>query len=473
MTALRPRATSWYARAAEPLRSHGRVVRNTVGMVTGRSASLALGFVFWVVAARCFSADSFGLAAGAVSAMMLCTQLALLGVGSAFIAVWPRHPRRQDLIDSSLNVVIVASAVAGLIFVAMSAVLFHQLRVVSESPAYAVAFIVMTVLGTVNILLDQVSIAFGRGEQVLTRNVAFGVVGIVGVVGLGLTVPDAGSFQIFSIWVLSGIAACGIGLWQLFRAVRYRYRPALRISDGRELVRIGIPNHVLTLTERVPGFLLPIIATELLSPAKNAVWYPVWQMAWVAYIIPISAGMSLFAELAHDPQTLKRAVRVASRLSVALSLLAVLGLFVIGRPLLALLGKSYSHQGIGPLRILALGVIPFTVVEIYFGVCRAYGALREAIAIGVTMSIVSVAVAAGAARPWGLAGMAWTWVGTMVLAAAVAGVRVRQLTSRIAMSHREQRVAKAASPAQLFEEDDEFGSAVPRMMPLQSMVKRQ
>ena len=69
----------------------GSMVRNSVGMISGRAASMALGFLFWLLAARLFPADKVGLTAGVVSAMMLCTQLALLGIGSAFIAYFPRH----------------------------------------------------------------------------------------------------------------------------------------------------------------------------------------------------------------------------------------------------------------------------------------------------------------------------------------------------------------------------------------------
>src|SRR5207237_5365923 len=77
----------------------------------------------------------------------------------------------------------------------------------------------------------------------------------------------------------------------------------------RPLVRVGLPDPALPLTEPAPGLMLPILVTELLSPARNAFWYAVWMMAWVVYIIPISMGMALFAEASHRPESLARAVR--------------------------------------------------------------------------------------------------------------------------------------------------------------------
>jgi O-antigen/teichoic acid export membrane protein len=408
-----------------------RIIRNTFGMVTGRSASMALGFLFWLVADRVFPIRTVGLTAGAVSAMMFCTQVALLGVGSAFITLYPRHVRPHVLVDSALNVVTIASAATAVAALGLFALFFHELSAVSRSGPYAAAFIAMSILGTINILLDQTSIAFGRGEQVLTRNLAFGIVALAGILILWFSVGHATSFQIFGLWVFAGIAACGIGAWQLRIAVGYRYRPSLRMPDGVNLVRVGLPNHVLTLTERLPGFVLPVLTTELLSPAKNAVWYSVWMMAWVAYIIPISAGMALFAELSHDPATLRQAIRVSNRSSLGLSAAAVVALFFIGPPMLELLGHSYAHQGIGPLRVLSLGVIPLTIVETYFGLCRAYGKLREAIIVGITMSVVTIACAAVTGPRWGLTGIAWSWVATIAVVAGVSSLRTRRFMTRV------------------------------------------
>jgi hypothetical protein len=74
---------------------------NSLALITAKVASLGLGFLAWVVAARLFPPAQVGLASAAVAAMMLCVQLALLGVGSSLISLYPAHSRAPALLLDS------------------------------------------------------------------------------------------------------------------------------------------------------------------------------------------------------------------------------------------------------------------------------------------------------------------------------------------------------------------------------------
>jgi O-antigen/teichoic acid export membrane protein len=427
----------------------GSMVRNSLGMISGRAASMALGFLFWLLAARLFPAEKDGLTAGVVSAMMLCTQLALLGIGSAFIAYFPRHQRTPAaLVDTAVSIVVVSSLVAGALFLVTASFSFHELRVVGGSALYVVMFLSMCVFGTLNILLDQVSIAIGRGGQVLTRNVVFGGVTVVLLLGLHTIAHDASSLALFSLWIGGGVAACALGAAQLWRSLAgYRYRPRFERGLRAPLVRVGLPNHLLTLTERAPGLILPILVTELLSPTQNAYWYAVWMMAWVVYIIPISMGMALFAEASHRPESLARAVRSGVGTSLLFGVVSAAFIALLAGPLLALLGARYAAAGATPLRILLIAFVPLTLVQVYFASCRATGKLTEAIVTGTVSGVVAVGAAAVAARSGGLAGMAWTWVVTQWVTGLWALFRLRSL-SRL-RADVESEATTAVEPATL------------------------
>ena len=71
------------------------MAQNSVALILAKVATMGLGFLFWLVAARLFAPSDVGLASGAVSAMMLITQLALFGVGSAVISLYPRARRTR------------------------------------------------------------------------------------------------------------------------------------------------------------------------------------------------------------------------------------------------------------------------------------------------------------------------------------------------------------------------------------------
>jgi O-antigen/teichoic acid export membrane protein len=387
-------------------------VSNGVALIAAKVITMGLGFVFWVLAARLFTPHEVGLAAGVVSAMMLCTQLALLGVGSAFITHFPALRRcPAALLDTSLTFVAVLGVVWGSAFLVVAGSLLQQLDVAASQPVFALLFVAACVFGTVGILLDQVATALRRGDQALTRNVAFAVA----TVGTLALLPIAGARHsaetIFIPWALAGLLAAAVGARQLRRTLPgYHPRPGCDRRLARELVSSGLPNYALTLSERAPGLVLPVLVAELLTPAANATWYAVWMMAWVVYIVPIQVGMTIFAEVAHDPGELRAAVRRGVVSSLALGTAGALVLGAGAELALSILGPHYASEGAAPLRVLLLALPPLTFAQAYFSSCRARRVLGEAIVVGWVTALASVAAAAAAGVSHGLMGMAIAWV---------------------------------------------------------------
>ena len=183
---------------------------------------------------------------------------------------------------------------------------------------------------------------------------------------------------------------------------------------------------MLTVAERAPGPILPIIATQALSPASNAYWYSAWMVAWVVYWIPISVGMTLFSEASHSPDDLADHVRQARRHALLLGCGSAVVVALLAHPILALLGHGYAAHGTWALRVLTLAVLPGTFIQLYFGACRARRRLKEGIIVGLSAGLVGVGAAAALGSRYGLVGMASGWVMTQSVAGAFAFVRLRQ-----------------------------------------------
>lgn len=404
---------------------------SSLALIGSKVATMGLGFFFWLVAARLFPTASVGLAAGAVSAVMLCTQLALLGLGSSVIVHYPRHRRRPfALLDTAFTLVSASSLVAAGIFFVVAALGLHELRVVVSQPLFASSFAAMTILGTVGILLDQVSTAIRRGDQALSRAAGFGGTTLALLLAVGLLTKTNDAAAIFSTWVGGGLFACALGAFQFRRAFgSYRYSPRIDRRIGTDLLRVGVPNHLLTLTERAPGLVLPILVTELLSPSANASWYVAWMMAWVVYIIPIQVGMTSFAEASHRPRELGSLVRYGVRTSVLVGVPTAVVVAVAARPLLSVLGHDYAAAGATPLRILLVGLLPLTIIQAYFVACRSTGRLGEAIVTGAANAACGIGGAVAAATTSGLWGMAAAWLAAQIATSCWAGWRVRRLVA--------------------------------------------
>lgn len=401
-------------------------ILSSAGLIAGRIVSLGLGFLAWLVAARLFPPNEVGLASGVVAAMMLCVQLALFGVGSALISVWAAYRERVSLLINTAGTSVIGLALlAAVLFLLLARSLFRELDIVVGVPVLALAFLAMTMLGAVNVLFDNVSVAIRRGDQVLTRNMLFGIITIGVPLSFAHVVGGRGSWLILVAWTLAGLGACSIGVVQLVRSLP-QYRPAVVIDRPltAELVRVGLPNWALTMTERGPALLMPILVTELISPTVNAYWYAVWMMAWAVMIIPVSAGQTLFAEAARDPANAGRATRHGIATALGIGVPAAIAVVVLADVALSLMGARYAAAGDLALRILVITVLPFTVIQAYYAICRARRQLGEAVVVGTISGAAAVASALVAGSLAGLAAMATTWVVVQSLTAAFCGLRL-------------------------------------------------
>jgi len=430
-TARPPALATALSTAQEPVATARELslVTNSLALIAAKVGAMSLGFVFWLLAAQLFPAPAVGTAGAVVAAMMLCTQLAQLGLGSAVIARLPRHRAAPaPLLDAAFTLTVLGALLAAALALLVAAFALSELDVVANAPSYAVLFVAATVTGTLGIALDQTSTALTRGDHALLRGVVFGATTIVALVLLAAVTDDDGSQALLLPWALAGLVGCAVGARQLRGVLRgYRFRPRVSAPIVRELLRVGVPNHALTLAERLPGLVLPIIVLELISPAANAVWYVVWMMAWVVYIVPVQVGMTVFAEVARRPETLAAAVRRGVRVALLVGGTGAATLAVLGGPVLGALGGHYAENGIAPLRLLLVALVPLVLTGAYYAACRALGRLREALVLGWVGAVIAIALPAAVAATHGLEAIAISWVAVQVLVAVVSAVRLHAL----------------------------------------------
>jgi O-antigen/teichoic acid export membrane protein len=239
---------------------------------------------------------------------------------------------------------------------------------------------------------------------------------------------EMGALAVFTCWTLSTAVAAGLGAVQLRRWIRYRYRPALRRSSARMMLGLGVPNQILTLTERAPQLLLPVLLVHLVSPEAAAYWYPAWMMAWIVYTAPVSVGLVQFARGVQHPADLRRTIWSGLGWSLCMGGGLALALVVAAPPLLALMGPEYAAASASAVRVLAIGLVPYAVLQAYNAVCRVRNRLAEAITVGLLVG----AAACGSSvlvAPDGSVAIATTWVASLTCGAAWALMRLWRLTA--------------------------------------------
>ena len=387
------------------------VLVSNVALIAARVASMGLGFVAWLLAARLFAPAEVGVASALVASMMLCVQFGLLGIGSAVVAVLPSHrDAPANVVDVGASVVVASVLAVTVGYFVLAATVLSELDIVL-SPTYAIAFLAMTLFGTLNTYYDYVSLALRRGDQVLVRNMTFGVVTLVTLVVVSALLGDApGSLIITVAWAAAGLAACAIAGRQVARALGRRPAARWDLALTRRLIAIGWPNWLLTLTERAPALAMPVLVAQILGPTTNAFWYVAWMTAWVVLIIPISIGQTVFAEVSRDPASARASLLHGLRSSLLIGVPAALLLALVAEFGLGLLGTPYAAESAPALRLLVISVVPVTVIQAFYAVSRARNNLREAIAVGLLGGATTVVAALTAGRYGGLVAMASAWV---------------------------------------------------------------
>lgn len=429
----------------ERLRKAGPLVENALGLIVSKGAAMALGLLFWLLAARTTSTQNVGLAAASISAMMLCTQLAILGVGAAFITHSAQQKRAiGELLDASVTLVVAMSLVvaAGGLAVLTLLPAFDEVL----SPGFAVLFVLLAVLGTLGILFDHVAVALGRGRSVALRGALAGALPVIPLLVPRLT-HGASAAELVGLW-LPGLFTTAVWGWLLVRRELSAHRHKLPCADRAlmgDLVRAGVPNWALTISDRAPGLVLPVIVTQLMSPADNAHWYVVWMAAWAVYAIPNSVGIALFADIARRPEQARSTSRRALRLAVGIGLLGAAAVAVSGPFLLSLLGTDYRIAGMPALLVLLVGVLPLAVVQVRYAACRAANRVWPAVLVGAVTATGGIVLAATVGVRHGLVGVALSWLLALIVAVPVSALLVRRPRPAVVTD-------AAAGPAAVVEE---------------------
>ena len=180
------------------------------------------------------------------------------------------------------------------------------------------------------------------------------------------------------------------------------------------------------MIERAPGLVVPILVAHLVSLEATAYWYPAWMMAWVAYSAPVLVGLVQFAEGVKDPLRLAHSTRSGFGWSLLVGAGISVVMIVLAHPLLQLMGAKYADASTGALRLLAVGLIPYAVIQSYNSVCRVRSRLREAIAVNAVLGVALCTVTVSVAQA-GPTTMAAGWLTCLSLGAVVAGLRAIRL----------------------------------------------
>ncbi|MBV8997484.1 MAG: polysaccharide biosynthesis C-terminal domain-containing protein [Solirubrobacterales bacterium] len=376
-----------------------------------------LGFAYWVLAARLYPAKAVGIGAGAISAMTLVSSLGWIGLQYVLLRFVPVAGSAQARL---VRLTYAAAIAIGLVSAGVFLVGFAHLAglgVLTESPATVLLFAASIALWIVFSLQDPVLISLRRAGWVPIENATFGAIkALLLVVFAG----SASALAIFGAWVLGLIGLVLVINVALFgRFLRGDREVRSRLPPRRQLVRFAAGHHFVAVTAAIPDSLVSLLVLGLLPHAENAYYYGAWAVSFSFRLLAVNMSSALVVEGALAETKVRSLVRQVSRLAVIVVIPLVAFVVLFAGPIMRAFGPEYTHAA-NLLRLFAIALIPFTIVNFVIAVERIRQRVGPAMLIAGVSTVATIGLDLWLIPSVGLTGAGWGWLIGQTLGAVVA-----------------------------------------------------
>src|SRR5258708_658880 len=121
---------------------------NSLNLILGSGVAAAFGFLFWIIIARSFKAETVGLATTLLSTSSLLSLLGLAGFDTVFVRFLAKSKQKNELINSGLLIAGFVSAIIAAMFCFLIPVISPKLDLIITNFWYVVSFITLTTFMT-------------------------------------------------------------------------------------------------------------------------------------------------------------------------------------------------------------------------------------------------------------------------------------------------------------------------------------
>jgi len=409
--------------AGEPSGKAGFLVRSALALVSTSFLTSGLGFIYWAVSARFFTASVVGESATAIAAMNLIAPFTTLGLGTLLLAQLPTmRARRTELVVSAA---VLSGAFGGVLALVCAVLLPGELfglpGIGTEAGATLLFAAGVSAQG-IGMVLDAALLSVEGGAPQLGRNAAHSVIKLVLVVVFALAIASSGSLSIYASWFVANVVSIVAMAWWVARNRRVplrRMRPRLDVLRGMKYD--AAQHHALNLALQVPYFAMPIVANVTLGSEQAGYLYATWSVAGFVFVLPIALSTALFASGARDTSAFLSEFRFTIRYAMLACLAANALILPLGGLVLHIFGAAYADNGHTTLVLLCIAGLGLIVKDHHVTIARVTGRVgREAALVWALTALELVGASVGAVLD-GLTGLAEGWLAAVVVEAVVFG----------------------------------------------------
>jgi O-antigen/teichoic acid export membrane protein len=431
-------------------RGDHQLFRTAHALMLNTVLSGALGFAFWILAARLYSTERVGVNSALIAVMVTVSTLSQVNIASVFTRFLPESTRPAGFILLGYGIAGALSLVVATMVALIAPRVAQGLSVLGSNHLVTVIWIIAVGLWSIFALQDAALSALRFAGWVPVENTAFGIFKIVALVALAA----AGAAQGMLIaWVLPmAILVLPVNLI-IFRKAVTAHHPAhdegivSRFGRRRLYGYLGMTGLAAIVDQGVQAA-LPVVVVAILGATQNAYFYVAFTIVFSFEILGDNICTALTIEGSFAEHRLRELTIAAARRLALILLPATLALIVAAPIVLLFFGRTYADHATTVLRLLAFGTLFRAGTWLYVAVCRVQGRGHVVLAISAAMSAGTLGFVIVFARLWGLEGVGLAGLAiNVIVAAAIVPQLVRFIRRPVAPKNSGDKQPPAAVSA--------------------------
>jgi O-antigen/teichoic acid export membrane protein len=383
----------------------GPIVRNAATLWGTTIVTSALGFVYWLIAARLVSERAIGIASAIQSAAQFLSLFCVLGLNTLVVSELSKDKTQGR------GLILTAGGLVGTFTLLLAGIVGFGLSIASSRlrpglmwPSGIIIFVLISIATSVLIVLDDSCIGLLRGDLQLKRNAVFAVSKLAILPLLIFVWRSSAGLELEGAWLAGLIFSFATLAWSLGKATRGQ-SSHLWLKDLFEKRGLVLAHYALNLSILSPGLINPIIVTLIVGAEANARYTIAIFVVSVVNIIPIHLSTVLFALIPGDEVALRHEVRKTMRICLILAVLSAPFFVLTSGFILGLFGRSYVGGEVA-LAIFGLTTYPYAIKTHYVAISRIRGRMRRAAIWTMAGAALEISLAAIGAISYGVTGVA-------------------------------------------------------------------
>lgn len=391
------------------------IIKNAIYMMMTNFSSLALGFLFWMVAARYYTPSDIGIISAVLSGIFLISTISTIGLPIALTFYLPRYPKNANaIINSCLIIGIIISIIFSLISVLKIQIWAPESKSIMNHLDLTIVFVITTVMTTISLLMSGTFTAGKRNSFHMIKENSFNVIRILFII----LFSGLGAIGIFISWSIGLIMSMIMGFFLMFKL--WKYKPTLSFDPViKKMAGFSIGNHIAGIFYSLPRFALPIMVVDFISAESAGYFFIAMTIASLLYGIPAAISGPFLAE-SSDKDNFWNNVHKAMKFNIYLLIPGLLVFMIFGRFVLNTFNPTYAENALMTLIILSMVSIPQALIVMFGTVRSAQKRVTTTIIINAIVAVITFILFVPLMRMWNIEGVAMSYlVANTIVAIAI------------------------------------------------------